>query len=108
MQTLYQFIKQAGLNTYDYKASSRRNFYPKPSGIKPVVREADENPGKTVSIPKNEKPKSELQEYGKNKYWDPDGYPTWRFTHSFSPTISGTGYGKPYWNYPKDPYQDSQ
>lgn len=105
MQTLYQFIKQAGLATYDYKASASRNYTPKPyKGHVSVVNDGIEQ-GKRVSIPENEKDPSGLKEQGKNKVWDPNDYPTWRFVHSFSPTISGTGYGKQYWQRPTDPYQ---
>lgn len=98
---LQQLIKNAA-TTYDYKASAKRSYYPKKSTIKPGVVKVDTGTSEEfISIPKESDdnfPKAV------NKADNRESWPFGTFLHSFSPTVSGTGYGRPYWSTQSNPF----
>lgn len=97
---LSPFVKFAS-TTYDYTASSSRNFTPKRVERPTVVNSNDGTITKEVSLKprKNGLPgKSNNQNAG---IW----YSEFPFLHSFAPTISGTGYGRQYWSNKQNPFE---
>lgn len=97
---LSPFVKFAS-TTYDYTASSSRNYTPKPIS-KPTV--VNSNDGTTKREVKIKPQKLELPGKGQNQsagVW----YSEFPFLHSFVPTISGTGYGRQYWGNKQNPFE---
>lgn len=109
MKTFHQFCKRAdSYAMYDYKASGGRNYTPKPPK-QPAVEPSTcwtEKPvtkmpkSMTASLP-------ELPGRGENQpnYDGVNAKLDWNHTHAWN-TVSGTGFGRPYWDYPRNPYAD--
>lgn len=98
-------ILKSAMQTYSYTESAKRDYTPPKPTIRPSLVKIDTGvEEKKTSIPKGEE--DDLPKDSPNKYWDPNGYPTWRFTHPFTPTISGTGGGPQYWTNTRNPYED--
>lgn len=97
---LSPFVKFAA-STYSYTASAARNYNPKPMPKPIVVNSNDGTIKREVSI----KPiRTDLPKNGSNRElgtW----YSELPFLHSFSPTISGTGYGRQYWSDKRNPFE---
>lgn len=98
-----QFAKSAGYETYDYKGSSSRNYYPGKSGIRFAVGTVSNDDKKKAHVPGSRNP--ELPRWGRNEALTED-YRTplnVDLSHARN-TISGTGFGKRYWQEPKNGY----
>lgn len=103
--TFHQFVKSAGFELYDYKASMARNWHPHRTTLRPeVVNETQPVVTAHPAIPHRTLP--DVPVSGKNTHTDDDRI-DWRFTHSFDPSISGTGSGRPYWDKQIDPYGEN-
>ena len=96
-------VKQA-YSTYSYTASMSRYYHPK-HAKRP---ELDKSTAGEKAYYVNQDPKQPIgPKWGKNKPGteaDSDLPGVKQRLHSFSPTISGTGYGKRYWDEPRNPY----
>lgn len=97
------FIKNA-YTTYSYTASMSRYYHPDKAKLPPIEKEQSGNRAFYVTQPTLQPlgPK-----WGKNKpaSVDDQSLPGLRpRLNTFSPTISGTGSGKRYWDEPRDPY----
>lgn len=96
------------MQTYSYTASAARNFTPLKPTIKPgIVKLSTGIQERQVDIPRfasEDVPKRSF-----NRQALPcdtrDGL-SMGFDHSFQPTVSGTGGGRQYWSYTKNPYSD--
>jgi hypothetical protein len=103
--TLYQFTKLANAYaTYNYAASAKRNHTPAPINIKVDVKKEKSYAGKKVGDPSfttaGNVPKSSKNAPTAKDTWSP-----WSRLRSFDHTVSGTGFGRPYWQYPNNPFQ---
>lgn len=105
--TYYQFIKQASsYATYDYTASSSRDSEPTPyKGAYPKVINDSENYNKQVHPSKN-KTDYNLPENGVNEPTSLENLLPWSNLRAFDKTISGTGFGRPYYPYPHNPFEN--
>lgn len=90
-------IKLASLTTtYSPTASASRNYTPKKPSITPRVVKINAAQEKKVETPKFEK--TDLPKDGKNVATNPDHRDAFaRPANDFKNSISGTGYGRPYW-----------
>lgn len=96
-------VKQA-YTTYSYTASMSRYHTPK----SPERPEINKSTGGERAFSVKQDTKQPLGPWGKNKpatETDVDAIVGRGRLHSFSPTISGTGSGRRYWDEPSDPYR---
>lgn len=104
--TFHQFCKQASYATYNYTASAKRNYTPPPVGYKPrVVNDDDKYSYRSTKVNMPKPAPKELQN-GTNKYTTKDTEVQWSRLRGFENTVSGTGFGRPYWNYPTNPFEN--
>lgn len=104
--TLYQFTKLANAYaTYNYAASAKRNHTPAPVNVHPVIKKEKSYSGKTVGRTPSFTMQNNLPEANKNTPTEKDSWSPWSRLRSFDHTISGTGFGRPYWHYPNNPFQ---
>lgn len=96
-----QMLKRA-FATYNYGASRSRNFTPKKVAKPETIQQDTGEVVKKAIMPDAQS--LQLPKPGKNK---PMGkwYSEFEFTHSFAPTISGTGSGHQYWQDKRNPYE---
>lgn len=105
--TYYQFTKLASsYATYDYTASSSRDSKPTPyTGAYPKVISDSNVRSKKVDTPHPERDKG-LPPIKSNKNTSADKLLPWSNLRAFDKTISGTGFGRPYYPQPHNPFEN--
>lgn len=99
-----EFAKFASsYETYDYKGSSIRNYIPPKANIKVVPGSGSgSDDSKVVKITPRHNPDMPKNCANKAEYNDDA---TWGVDHSHARgTVSGTGFGKRYWQEPRNGY----
>lgn len=99
----YYFTKQAN-TTYNYTASAARNYTPPAPAEKPIRVNVPTGENVRSAKPVEDR-KNGLPKHGTNKPLDSDWHSEFSFLHPFTPTISGTGYGRPYWAQKRNPFE---
>lgn len=99
---MLNFLLKQAFATYDYGGSRSRNFTPtKPAAPIVINEQSNEkaHPAKKLKAENLDVPTK-----GSNKNAG-NWYSEFEFIHSFYPTISGTGFGRKYWQDQKNPYE---